>query len=60
MPALLGHITFAADNPWFWKHLGSQFAMGMASPFLSAYALVTLHHVSEFMFMPVAMCWFTI
>jgi hypothetical protein len=47
IPALLGHTTFAGNNPWFWKHIGSQFAMGLASPFLSAWALVTLQDVSR-------------
>ena len=46
MPALLGHLMFASDHQWFWKHILVQFAMGTASTFLPAYTLATLHEVS--------------
>lgn len=45
LPASLGHLTFALDQPWFWKHIPIQFAWGTASMFLSAYTLATLHEV---------------
>ena len=46
MPALLGHLLFASDQPWFWKHMLIQCVMGTASTFLPAYTLATLHEVS--------------
>ena len=46
IPALLGHLMFASDHQWFWKHILVQFAMGTASTFLPAYTLATLHEVS--------------
>jgi hypothetical protein len=46
MPALLGHLFFASDQPWFWKHMLIQYVMGTASAFLPAYTLATLHEVS--------------
>lgn len=46
MPALLGNLIFASEQPWFWKHMIAQYVMGTASTFLSAYTLATLHEVS--------------
>ena len=46
MPALLGHLIFALDQSWFWKHMIIQCVMGTASTFLPAYTLATLHEVS--------------
>jgi hypothetical protein len=48
IPALTGHLAFAFDQPWFWKHILAQSFMGTIATILSAYTLLTLHEVSLF------------
>ena len=48
LPASLGRLIFTLEQPWFWKHIPIQFAWGMNSTFLSAYALATSNDVRIF------------
>jgi hypothetical protein len=44
--SVVGHLTFASDQLWFWRHMITQYDMGTVSTSLSAYTLATLHEVS--------------